>query len=363
MNGKSPGRFKFSLKNNYKFNFSIIIDIIYLDRKLVLYVIDSFTSFQATSFLKNISARTAWDILRMCWVDTYLGPPDNIIHDAGKNFASTEFRQHAKSIAIQVTEMPVEAHNSVGKVERYHAPLRRAYKIICNELRDTSAEASLQMAVKAVNDSAGPDGIIPTLLVFGAYPRITENSAPSPTITKRAEAICKATKEVRCFYAERQVTDALAMRNGPNTATTLELPIQSDVRVWREAGGWNGPFKLLATEGETYLIAILYGPTKFRSIVIKPYDTNQQHEKERPNNAGEREPESGDEDTIHMEVPNDWDPQHQHVHLAEYNHFDSPTDTAFDSFMTSKEESDFQLVLKLRKKRLITTPGFPFEAS
>jgi hypothetical protein len=32
----------------------------------------------------------------MCWIDTYLGPPDNIVHDAGKNFASAEFRQHAK---------------------------------------------------------------------------------------------------------------------------------------------------------------------------------------------------------------------------------------------------------------------------
>jgi hypothetical protein len=59
MNGKSPGRFKFSFKDNYEFNFSIIIDIIYLDKKLVFYVIDSFTSFQAASFLKNISARTA----------------------------------------------------------------------------------------------------------------------------------------------------------------------------------------------------------------------------------------------------------------------------------------------------------------
>jgi hypothetical protein len=52
-----------------------------------------------------------------------------------------------------------------------------------------------------------------------------ENSAPSPTITKRAEAIRKATKEVRCFYAERQVIDALAMRNSPNIIITLELPI------------------------------------------------------------------------------------------------------------------------------------------
>jgi hypothetical protein len=31
--------------------------------------------------------------------------------------------------------------------------------------------------------------------------------------------------------------------------------------------------------------------------------------------------------------------------------------------MTSKEESDLQLVLKLRKEGLITTPGSPFEVS
>jgi hypothetical protein len=49
-----------------------------------------------------MSARTAWDILRLCWIDIYLGLLDNIIHDAGKNFVSIEFQQYAKSIAIQV---------------------------------------------------------------------------------------------------------------------------------------------------------------------------------------------------------------------------------------------------------------------
>ena len=70
-----------------------------------------------------MSAKTAWEILRICWIDTYQGPPDYIIHDAGKNFSSTEFRQHTRLMAVQTKEMPVEAHNSIGKVERYHAPL------------------------------------------------------------------------------------------------------------------------------------------------------------------------------------------------------------------------------------------------
>jgi hypothetical protein len=33
---KSPGRFKFTLKDDYEFNYSIIIDVMYLDGKPVL---------------------------------------------------------------------------------------------------------------------------------------------------------------------------------------------------------------------------------------------------------------------------------------------------------------------------------------
>ena len=39
-------------------------------------------------------------------------------------------------MAIEIKEVLVEAHNSVGKVERYYAPLRRAYEIIRDELVD-----------------------------------------------------------------------------------------------------------------------------------------------------------------------------------------------------------------------------------
>ena len=53
------------------------------------------------------------------------------------------------------------------------------------------------MAIKAINDLAGPDRIIPTLLVFRVYPRITKIDTLSLSVTKRAKAIHTATKEVR----------------------------------------------------------------------------------------------------------------------------------------------------------------------
>lgn len=105
--------------------------------------------------------------------------------------------------------VPVEAYNSVGKVERYYTLIRRAYDILREELKDENIdrEIILQIAVKAVNDSAGPDRIILTLLIFSAYPRITEIDPPSTSVVKRAKAMRAATKEVRRLHAERQVND------------------------------------------------------------------------------------------------------------------------------------------------------------
>ncbi|KAI0990806.1 hypothetical protein K3495_g17381 [Podosphaera aphanis] len=45
------------------------------------------------------------------------------------------------------------------------------------------------MAVKAVNDTAGYNGLVPTLLVFGAFPRITATDSPTPSTMQRAAAI------------------------------------------------------------------------------------------------------------------------------------------------------------------------------
>ena len=49
-------------------------------------------------------------------------------------------------------------------------PLYRIYKIISLELKGINKELTLQIAVKAVNNSAGLNRLIPILLVFNAYP-------------------------------------------------------------------------------------------------------------------------------------------------------------------------------------------------
>ncbi|CAD6501641.1 BgTH12-01891 [Blumeria graminis f. sp. triticale] len=276
--GKLPGQFKFTLKEDVQFNYCIFADVMYIDGNPLLHIIDEGTRFQAGRWLKNMSAKSTWDLLCDCWINTYLGPPDIIPHDAGKNFASREFQQCAINVGSTTKSVPVEAHNSVGVVERYHGPLRRIYQIITAEIPGINKALALKMTFKAINDSVGPNGLVPILLVFGAYPRMVKEDATSPSVTQRTEALRKAMKELEQIRATRQVNDALNMRNGPSTTAIHALPLNSPVMVWREgnanqAGSWTVPYKLLDVNSETCTLELPSGPTKFRSTSVKPYLT------------------------------------------------------------------------------------------
>jgi len=110
------------------------------------------------------------------------------------------------------------------------------------------------MAVKAVNDTTSLDGLVPTLLVYGAYLRMSNLNPPAPSITERAAAIRKAMAEIVKLWAKQAVNNTLHHCNGPNTTLVHDLPLNSEVLVWRESGKWTRPYRLLAVENETYYI-------------------------------------------------------------------------------------------------------------
>ena len=87
------------------------------------------------------------------------------------------------------------------------------------------------MSFKAINDSVGPNGLVPTLLVYGTYPWMTKNDPLSPTVLQRATAIKKAMAEIQKLRAKKQINNALNTRNGLNTFDIHELPLNSNVLV------------------------------------------------------------------------------------------------------------------------------------
>jgi len=390
--GSTPRRFKFTLKKDVDFNFEIIVDVMYLDGDPVLHVVDAATSFQAARFLSNLSAKETWEALKMCWIDTYLGPPDVITHDAGTNFDSSEFRAEAKLLGITCHQVPVEAHWSIGKVEEYHGPLRRAFDIVTAETKGTiSRSACLQMALKAVNDTAGPDGLVPTLLVFGAYPRIVMDSPPSASQQQRAKAINKAMSELRKTKSQRSIRDALNTRNGPDTLRTLPqlLALGSEVLVFREKGGWSGPFKVLSTSDKDVTIDTDNGTVIFRSTHVKPYlrypgttpassgntsiDTKQNKQQDIPQLQDEQQdiPQPFEYPEPNRPRRRGRPPKEKPANLPiekrprgrPRKNATAQTSCVEDStiFITQKERQDLELAIQLRAEGKIRTPGKPFE--
>ena len=59
------------------------------------------------------------------------------------------------------------------------------------------------MNAKAVNDTTAPDGLVPTLLIFGAYPRVAVDPRPTQTTLKRRAAVHEAMISLRKPAAAR----------------------------------------------------------------------------------------------------------------------------------------------------------------
>ena len=87
------------------------------------------------------------------------------------------------------------------------------------------------MAVKAINNTASPNRLVPTLLVYGAYLRISKLDPPAPSIIERAAIIRKAMAKIVKLRAKQTVNNALYYRNRPNITLVYNLPLNSKVLI------------------------------------------------------------------------------------------------------------------------------------
>jgi hypothetical protein len=220
------------------------------------------------------------------------------------------------------------------------------------------------MAVKAVNDTAGFNSLIPTLLVFGAFLRIFYNSFFSPLITKRAKAVNQAMKKLRKHMAARQVNAVLNIRNGPNLAaySPMDLSLQSEVRVWRENEGWQGPFRVVAHDGQNVTLELPNGPAIFRFTMVAPYYRSSDQDISGASND-HTSVEDADPSSIVVRpnsVPEAPVRRKKGRPKGSRNRFSAAHQVAI-AHLSAKKVFNHELAIKLRKSGVIIAPSLPFE--
>ena len=168
-----PLVFQVTMPDDIQFNHEVIMDLAWVEprpHRPVLHVVDRGTHFSAAVFLEGENAESVWNAFVSCWVSIYIGFPNVVKHDYGSCFNSEFFQKSCKHFGIITKKVPFESHNSLGPVERYHAPLKRIYKKLKHESPDMDDKLALSTAVHGLNNKANPEGLIPTLFVFGTIP-------------------------------------------------------------------------------------------------------------------------------------------------------------------------------------------------
>ncbi len=97
-----------------------------------------------------------------------------------------------------------------------------------------------------MNDTAGQNGLVPTLLVFGVVPRFPSGSRDIPEQQNRMRAIKSSRDEMVKAVAASRLRTAKS-RNVPGAADN-EVKVGMDVLVYRERpeNKWFGPYKVVA---------------------------------------------------------------------------------------------------------------------
>ena len=102
------------------------------------------------------------------------------------------------------------------------------------------------MAVKAVNNTAGPDGLVPTLLAYRAYLRISNLDFSAPSITDQVAAIRKAMAEMVKLQVTEQVKRTRNKKNG------ISDSVNQSTAIYRHPLFFTST--IMTTKTEAYLV-------------------------------------------------------------------------------------------------------------
>lgn len=99
-------------------------------------------------------------------------------------------------MGIIVNNVLIETYYCIGIVEYYHGSLQQVSSIITIEILSIKPNLALQISFKTINNCVDFNELVFILLMFGAYPKITELNISSILITQLVIAMKKTMDEI-----------------------------------------------------------------------------------------------------------------------------------------------------------------------
>ena len=125
------------------------------------------------------------------------------------------------------------------------------------------------LAIKAMNDSAGLQGPVPALLIFGVMPRFPVVPSELPEQNSTMSAMHSARKEMTAAIAKELLNTAV--RANVPIAAVKNIMIGADVPMYREKpeDKWIGPLKVLESDEKVLRISVKGSPMQVSVDKVK----------------------------------------------------------------------------------------------
>ncbi len=204
---------------NIRFNARAYSVIMNVGGRLVLHIVDQAILFSLAHFLIKVSTDSVRKSIILSWSSIYTELLQTIMIDEGAKFRKI-FAELARLHDITIEKSGVQSHNSLGIGEIYRKPLRDTNRKLKLYHPTMQRQLLLALSVKAMNDTLGAEGIIPSALVFGEFTSLRTCEGyviPQPSLTERAEAALNGRRYMAQHLAQTRIQRPL--RHNPPSAT------------------------------------------------------------------------------------------------------------------------------------------------
>ncbi|KAA8494373.1 Retrovirus-related Pol polyprotein from transposon TNT 1-94 [Porphyridium purpureum] len=257
--------YKVAANFDVEFNHVVQLDFVFITfdgvSTKVLHVVCAGTKFTAACVSRDGTAQGIFRDLYSMWFKVF-GAPHRIVLDRERVLVSKDLEIMLNNEGVVIDPVPIEAHFALGIVERHHETLRCVCDRVHREHQDLSPNDVLDIATRAINVTTGPEGIIPSLLVFGTIPRLplrpeVGQHDSRETQESRLGAMARARAEYEVIVSKLKLKLAATTR-APQFPGHNELVPGAAVLVRREEGkAWTGPFVCSDVNGDRARVSVI----------------------------------------------------------------------------------------------------------
>jgi len=256
------------------FNDAVAMDLITINGKYILHLIDLFSRYSAACVRSSKRQEEIVDAIMKIWI-SYFGKPRKFLADNGGEFANTSYTDMCTSLDIELMKTAAESPWSNGTCERHNGILKISILKTMEE-SGCSIESATAWATSSKNTLSNNDGYSANILVFGrnpSFPSVLSDKLPALTAENLActveENLC-AMRSARKAFVEAESSEKLKRALSHNVRGNTEVKYDTGDKVFfkrNEQKRWLGPAIVIGQDGKQ--IIVKYGGETVRVHVSR----------------------------------------------------------------------------------------------